>query len=64
MILDSFTVLRNTFSKLMKICNDRIFADEYVIFRKGLSEPDFYGDLVHKLKKITGSHIFSAQFIK
>ena len=31
---------------------------------KGLSEPDFYGDLVYKLKKIVGSNNFSAQFIK
>ena len=32
--------------------------------RQGLSEPDCYGDLVHKLKKIIGSNNFSAQFIK
>ena len=31
---------------------------------QGLSEPDFYGDLVHKLKKIVGNNNFSAQFIK
>ena len=31
--------------------------------RQGLSEPDFYGDLVYKLK-IVGSNNFSAQFIK
>ena len=29
-----------------------------------LSEPDFYGDLVYKLKTIVGSDYFSAQFIK
>ena len=34
------------------------------INRQGLSEPDFYGDLVYKLKKIVGSNNFSAQFIK
>ena len=28
------------------------------------SEPDFYGDLVYKLKKIVGSDNSSAQFIK
>ena len=28
------------------------------------SEPDFYSDLVYKLKKIVGSNNFSAQFIK
>ena len=26
--------------------------------------PEFYGDLVYKLKKIVGSNYFSAQFIK
>ena len=26
-------------------------------------EPEFYGDLVYKLKKIVGSNNFSAQFI-
>ena len=26
--------------------------------RQGLSEPEFYGDLVYKLKKIVGSNFF------
>ena len=30
---------------------------------QGLSEPEFYGDLVYRLKKINGSYNFSAQFI-
>ena len=34
------------------------------LLRQGLSEPDFYGDLVYKLKKIVGSNSFSAQFFK
>ena len=34
------------------------------LLRQGLSDPDFYGDLVYKLKKIVGSHNFSAQFFK
>ena len=34
------------------------------LLRQGLSEPDFYGDLVYKLKKIVSSNNFSAQFIK
>ena len=33
------------------------------LLRQGLLEPDFYGDLVYKLKKIVGSNNFSAQFI-
>ena len=32
--------------------------------RQELSEPEFYGDLVYKLKKIVGSNNFSAPFIK
>ena len=34
------------------------------LLRQGLSEPEFYGDLVYKLKKIVGSYKFSSQFIK
>ena len=34
------------------------------LLRQGLSEPDFYGNLVYKLKKIVGFNNFSAQFIK
>ena len=34
------------------------------LLRQGLSEPDFYDDLVYKLKKIVGSNNFSARFIK
>ena len=31
---------------------------------QGLSEAEFYGDLVYKFKKIVGSNNFSVQFIK
>ena len=34
------------------------------LLHQGLSEPEFYGDLVYKLKKIVGYNNFSAQFIK
>ena len=34
------------------------------LLRQGLSEPEFYGDLVYELKKFVGSNNFSAQFIK
>ena len=34
------------------------------LMRQELWEPEFYGDLVYKLKKIVGSNNFSAQFIK
>ena len=32
--------------------------------RQGLLEPEFFGDLVYKLKRIVGSNNFSAHFIK
>ena len=41
-----------------------IVIDHLSLLRQGLSEPDFYGDLVYKLRKIVGSNNFSAQFIK
>ena len=34
------------------------------LLRQGHSEPEFYDDLVYKLKKIVGSNNFAAQFIK
>ena len=34
------------------------------LLRQELLEPEFYGDLVIKLKKIFGSYKFSVQFIK
>ena len=34
------------------------------LLRQGLLEPDFYCDLVYKLKNIVGSKYLSAQFIK
>ena len=57
---------RKTFSKFHSRYYDLIskFKIELKsLFRKGLSEPEFYGDLVYKLKKIVGSYDFSAQFI-
>ena len=34
------------------------------LLHQRLSEPEFYGDLVYKLKRIVGFYNFSAQFIK
>ena len=34
------------------------------LLRQGLSEPEFYGDLVYKFKKIIGFNNLSAHFIK
>ena len=47
-------------SKMLKIKNKHFKS----LLRQGLSKPEFYGDLVYKLKKIVGSNNFSAQFIK
>ena len=59
------------FAKLFQnfIDDTMIFISKFQVglkslLRQGLSVPDFYGDLVYKLKKIVGSNNFSAQFIK
>ena len=62
-----FHKLCKTFSKFYRRYYDLISKFQVglkSLLRQGLSEPDFYGDLVHKLKKIVGSNKFSAQFIK
>ena len=59
--------LRKTFSKFYRRYYDLISKFQVglkSLLRQGHSEPDFYGDLVYKLKKIVGSNNFSAQFIK
>ena len=55
--------LRKSFSKFYRRYYDLISKFQIglkSLFRQGLSEPDFYGDLVYKLKKIVGSNNFSA----
>ena len=59
--------LRKTFSKFYRQYYDLIYKFQVELkslLRQRLSEPEFYGDLVYKLKKIGGSNYFSAQFIK
>ena len=59
--------LHKTFSKFYRRYYDLISKFHVglkSLLRQGLSEPDFYGDLVYTLKKIVGSNNFSAQFIK
>ena len=59
--------LRKTFSKFYGRYYDLISKFQIglkSLLRQGLSEPELYGDLVYKLKKIVGSNNFSAQFIK
>ena len=58
--------LCKTFSKFYRRYYDLISKSQVglkSLLRQGLSEPEFYGDLVYKLKKIVGSHNFSAQII-
>ena len=58
--------LRGTFSKFYRRCFDLISKFQVgleSLLRRRLSEPDFYGDLVYKLKKIVGSNGFSSRFI-
>ena len=59
--------LRKTFSKFhIRYYNliSKFQVGLKSLLPQGLSEPEFYVDLVYKLKKIVGPHIFSAQFYK
>ena len=59
--------LRKTFSKFYRRYYDLISKFQVgleSLLHQGLSEPNFYCDLVYKLKKIVGSNNFSTQFIK
>ena len=59
--------LRKTFSKFHRRFYDLISKFQVglkSLLHQGLSEPDFYGDLVYKLKKIVCSNNCSEQFIK
>ena len=59
--------LRKTLPKFYKRCYDLIckFQIELKsILRQGLSEPDFYGDLVYKLKKSVGTNNFQRSSLK
>ena len=59
--------LRKTFSKFYRRYYDLISKFQVglkSLLRQGLSEPEFYCDLVYRLKKFVGSNSFSAQFIK
>ena len=56
--IDNFALYFNC--KLAEKISDSIES----LLRQGLSEPEFYDDLVYKLKKIIGSNNFSTQFDK
>ena len=62
----SFWFSTGLYSKFYRRYNDLIFKFQIglkSLMHQVLSEPLFYDDLVYKLKKIVGSHNFSAQFI-
>ena len=66
-LLTQYHKLRKTFSKWYRRYYDLISKFKVglkFLLHKGLTEPEFYGDLVYKLKKSVGSNNFSAQFIK
>ena len=57
----------NTFSKFYRRYYDLISKFQVglkSLLHQGLSEPDFYGDLVYKLKKIVGSNNFQRNSLK
>ena len=59
--------LCKTFSKFYRRYYDLISKFQVGLksfLRQGLSEPDFYADLVYKLKKIVGSNNFSRSSLK
>ena len=59
--------LRKTFSRFYRRYYDLISKFQIGLkspLHRGLLEPEFYGELVYKLKKIVDSNNFSAQFIK
>ena len=59
--------LHKTFSNFFRRYYDLISKFQFglkSVLRQGRSDPEFDGDLVYKLRKIVGSNIFSAQFIK
>ena len=59
--------LSKTFSKFHRRYYDMISKFQIVLkslFHQGLSEPEFYGDLVYTLKKIVGSNNFHRSSLK
>ena len=59
--------LRKTFSKLNRRHYELVSKFNVglkTLLHQGLSEPEFYGDLVYKFKKIVGRADFSDQFKK
>ena len=59
--------LRKTFSKFCRRHSglvEKYNVSLRKLLQQGISEPEFYGDLVHRIKKIVGKSNFSEQFRK
>ena len=59
--------LRKTFSKFYRRHYESVYKFNVglkTLLHQGLSEPEFYGDLIYKFKKIVGRADFSDQFKK
>ena len=67
LLKQGYQYIRKTFSKFY-LRNYGLISKFHVelksLLRQGLSEPEFYRDLVYKLKKIIGTNNISAQFTK
>ena len=62
-----YNKLQKTFSEFYRRHYDLISKFNIglkTLLREGLSEPEFYGDLVYKFKKLIGMNDFSFQFRK
>ena len=67
LILTRKLLTRKTFSKFYRRHYELISKYNVglkTLLSEGLSEPEFYGDLVYKFKKLIGSNDFSFQFRK
>ena len=63
----SYFKLRKAFSKFY--CRHSALLEKYNVslknlLQQGISEPEFYGDLVYRFRKIVGKSYFSEQFRK
>ena len=59
--------LRKTFAKFYyrnPLLLDKYNSNLKTLLRQGLSQPDFYGDVIYKLRKILGHNHFNTLFVK
>ena len=55
--------IRHLYHETYRKPNEQLFSQK-TLLNEGLSEPEFYGDLVYKFKKLIGINDFSLQFRK